>query len=304
MEQVLGLGVEPDRIIYAQPGKHRSHLRFARHNGVFKMTFDGADELYKIKEVFTEAQLLLRIMVDDCSSVCRFSAKFGAPLSSTQSLLEIARDLKLNIVGVSFHIGSSAVDLELLTQAINDSKAVFEQAQRCGFTLRILDLGGGFSDEYFETMAQTLHGALDASVPSNIQLIAEPGRYFVATAFTLVCSIIARRQVFHDDQELHFMLTLKDGVYGSFMDCLLSHWQRQPIVLDCASTETSTQPIRYPIWGPTCDAVDQVVENAGLHRLLDVGDRLYFPHMGAYSLCLATSFYGFSNNRAVHHVFN
>ena len=273
MEQVLGLGEEPDRSIYAQPCKHWPHLRFARRNGIYKMTFDGANELYKIKEVFPEAQLLLRIMVDDCSSVCRFSAKFGALLSSTRSLLETARDLKLNIVGVSFHIGSSAVDPELFTQAINNSKAVFEQAQRYGFTLLILDLGGGFSDESFDTMAQTLSRALDASVSSDIQLITESGRYFVATAFTLVCSIIARRQVFHDDQELHFMLTLHDGVYGSFVGCFSSHWQRQSIVVDCAFTEISTQPTRYTIWGSTCDAVDQVIENAVLFRSISFAGR-------------------------------
>ena len=302
MEAVLALGVEPDRIIYAQPCKHKSHLRFARRNCVRKMTFDGADELYKIKEIFPEAQLLLRIMTDDSSSVCRFSAKFGAPMSSTLSLLQLAWDLNLNVVGVSFHIGSAAVDPQLFTQAVRDSKTVFEQAEKCGFSLRLLDVGGGFSDESFETMASTLSGALDATIPSSVQIIAEPGRYFVATAFTLVCSIIARRQIFRDDGQLHFMLTLNDGVYSSFMDCLLSHWQPQPHILDCASKEASRQQIRYTIWGPTCDGIDQVVKNATLYQLLDVGDRLYFPHLGAYSLCLATSFNGFSNERTVHHV--
>lgn len=302
MDMVLSLGVEPERIIYAQPCKHSSHLRFAHRNGIRKMTFDGEDELYKIKELYPGARLLLRIATDDSSSRCPFSAKFGAPLDTTHFLLKMARDLDLDMVGVSFHIGSGATDPELFVKALQDSLTVFEQARDCGYTLNLLDVGGGFSVESFDAMSQILREALDRHFPSNVHVIAEPGRYFAATAFTVACKIIARREILKEGGEPHFMLTLNDGVYGSFMDCYLSHWERQPRILQCASKEVLSRAIRYTIWGPTCDGIDRIVENATLDRLLGVGDWLFFPDMGAYSLCLSTSFNGFSSERTVHYI--
>ncbi|KAL8648513.1 MAG: hypothetical protein Q9226_005962 [Calogaya cf. arnoldii] len=266
------------------------------------MTFDGADELYKIKEIYPEAQLLLRIVTDDSSSLCRFSAKFGAPLETTHSLLKLARSLGLNVIGVSFHVGSGATDPRLFVKALQDSLTVFEQARNLGYSLDILDVGGGFSSDSFDVMSQTLREALDERFSDKIQIIAEPGRYFVATAFAVACNVIARRQVLSEDATPHYMLTLNDGVYGSFMDCLLSHWQRQPLILHCSNQEIPKQAIRYTIWGPTCDGVDLIVDKACLDRLLDVGDWLSFPGMGAYSLCLSTSFNGFSSERTVHYL--
>jgi len=105
---VLGLGVAPSRIIYAQPCKTKSYLRHARKVGVTLMTFDNSDELRKIKDCYPEAELVLRILTDDSTSLCRLSAKYGASLHDAKDLLRLAKDLELNIVGVSFHVGSGA----------------------------------------------------------------------------------------------------------------------------------------------------------------------------------------------------
>lgn len=54
--KVLALGVSPDRIIFANPTKFISHIKYASKVGVTKMTFDSEDELYKIKDVFPSAE--------------------------------------------------------------------------------------------------------------------------------------------------------------------------------------------------------------------------------------------------------
>ena len=51
IEQVLGYGVLPDRIIYAHPCKEKKSLRKAFEKGVNQMTFDNEFELYKIKGI-------------------------------------------------------------------------------------------------------------------------------------------------------------------------------------------------------------------------------------------------------------
>lgn len=46
------------------------------------------------------------------------------------------------------------------------------------------------------------------------------------------------------------------------------------------------------IWGPTCDALDQVLESC-LMPEMDIGDWVIFQNMGAYTLPVASPFNGF-----------
>jgi len=39
------------------------------------MTADNVEELHKIRDIFQEAHIVLRIAVDDSKSVCRFNSK-------------------------------------------------------------------------------------------------------------------------------------------------------------------------------------------------------------------------------------
>ena len=56
MKLVLELGVSPEWIIYANPNKQISHLKYAASKGVSMMTFDGEEELHKIKQHFPKAK--------------------------------------------------------------------------------------------------------------------------------------------------------------------------------------------------------------------------------------------------------
>ncbi|MCH1932783.1 ornithine decarboxylase, partial [Shewanella sp. A25] len=52
IDLALKTGIDPSRIIYAQPCKTKSFIRYAAQKCVKQMTFDNADELYKIKANF------------------------------------------------------------------------------------------------------------------------------------------------------------------------------------------------------------------------------------------------------------
>jgi ornithine decarboxylase len=288
IQQVLDMGIDPSRIIYAQPCKTKSYVRYAAKMGVRKMTFDNPDELYKTKQFFPEAELFLRIATDDTSSLCRLSLKFGASLDCTQSLLELAKQLDLNVVGVSFHVGSGASDPNAFLKAVQDSRAVFDQASDIGFNMTMLDVGGGFSSNIFESMACVLSQALDDYFPPNIRIIGEPGRYYVASAFSLACNVIARRTIEDGTtQRPAYMLYLNDGIYGNFTSIMFDHQHPVPRVLRCGSRflyrseGCGTGPItEYSIWGPTCDGIDLIVKKAEFLEVLDIGDWLYFEDMG------------------------
>ena len=312
IDLILSLGVPPSRIIYAQPCKTKSYLRHARKVGVSRMTFDNIDELYKIKESFPNAELVLRILTDDSASACRFSAKYGASQDYAEELLCLAKDLDLNIVGVSFHVGSGASDPSSFSKAVTDARRVFDQAADLGFDLKLLDVGGGFVDETFETFAETLTEALDENFPAgSVRIIGEPGRYYASNAFTLATNVIARREVAADhERDKSYMLYLNDGVYGNFSNIIFDHQHPVPQILSATATSRATSTnirqslkmIEYSLWGPTCDGIDVITPHCFLPGVVEIGDWLFFENMGAYTKCSATKFNGFRDDHEVIYI--
>ncbi|QDS67583.1 Ornithine decarboxylase [Venturia effusa] len=312
IEQVLGMGIEASRIIYAQPCKTKSHLRYAAKSGVKQMTFDNVDELYKAKQLFPGAELFLRISTDDSASLCQLSLKFGAALHCTRELLELAHSLELNVVGVAFHVGSGASDPGAFLKAVQDAKSVFDMASELGFNMHTLDVGGGFCTETFEQMAGVLADALDIYFPPHIRVIGEPGRYYVSNAFTLACHVIARRPVYDPTLDItSYMLYLNDGVYGNFSSIIFDHQNPVPRMLRVGKTfmyglvdsgyDTPTAT-EYSIWGPTCDGIDVISKSCSFSNVIDIGDWMYFEDMGAYTKCSATRFNGFTDQHEVVYV--
>ncbi|KAK9321867.1 pyridoxal-dependent decarboxylase [Lipomyces orientalis] len=305
IDLITSLGVAPSRIIYAHPCKAASFIRYASQRDVRKMTFDNAEELYKIKRYFPDAELFLRIVTDDSESLCQFSMKYGASLKITGDLLQLAKDLELNVVGVSFHVGSGAVGAKPFVQAVHNARFVFDQAEDLGMNLTTLDIGGGFGVDNFEGIAEILGPAIDKCFPPSVRVIAEPGRYYVASAFTLACHVIARRELPHHGG---YMLYLNDGVYGNMNCILFDHQQPTVRVLTHGNRymyglpDNCGGPVTASVWGPTCDGIDCITQECQLPYALDVGDWVYFDNFGAYTLSAATGFNGFNDNCEVLYV--
>jgi len=302
IQQVLDMGFDCSRIIYANPTKMKSHITFARNAGVDLMTFDNKDELKKVAEVNPNAKLVLRIITDDSNSVCKFSVKFGAPLHTTYSLLEEAKRLNLNIVGISFHVGSGCMSVQSFVSAIRSASQVFTQAASLGFNFEILDLGGGFPGSNdgqisFPEIANAIRPLLDELFPSNIQIIAEPGRYFVSEAYTLTANVFAKRTVELSDSK-EFLYYMNEGVYQSFNCIVFDHAAPAPLVFE---PKGRTELFNCTIFGATCDSMDCIAKGIQLPEL-ECGEWLYFKNMGAYTVAAASSFNGFKSRPSIFYI--
>ncbi|XP_028412232.1 ornithine decarboxylase-like [Dendronephthya gigantea] len=307
IQTMLSYGVKPHRIVFANPCKQLTHMRYAVANGINLMTFDNKVELQKIKAFAPNSRLLLRILTDDSKSLCQLGIKYGAALSQCKNLLEVAKELDLNVVGVSFHVGSGCFDATAFKTAVESARLVFDWAAEIGFDFSLLDVGGGFpgsasKDICFEQVCSVLNKTLDECFPvsSGVRIIAEPGRFYVSTAFTLVTNVTSIRETSlkvidtkgnHENKTTRgFMYYINEGVYGSFNCLIFDH------------STVDAKPLRdlhgneekYPssIWGPSCDSMDCVTKNVMLPEC-GVGDWLYFEEMGAYTLSAASGFNGF-----------
>lgn len=309
IQKVLNQGVSTSRIIYANPCKQASFLRYAAKHTVSLMTFDNEAELYKIKGICPSAKLVIRILPPANFKVqCELGMKFGCLPSKAENLLVIAKSLGLDVVGVSFHVGSGCEEANAFGVAIQLARDVFDKGLELGFDMKLLDIGGGFPGQEsapvsFAEIAQVVNMALDKYFPEeSIHVIAEPGRYFVASAFTIGVNVIAKRVVTRDHKGEHgepmehssssdepsVMYYVNDGVYGSF-NCLL--YDHATVAVNVLKEVEDDIQYESSIWGPTCDGLDRILENILLPEI-QVGDWMYFKDMGAYSMASASSFNG------------
>ncbi|KAL5778291.1 hypothetical protein ACOSP7_011217 [Xanthoceras sorbifolium] len=300
IEAVLALGVSPDRIVFANPCKAESHIKYAARVGVNLTTFDSRDELDKIRKWHPECKLLIRIKPPlECKTRRELSSKFGALAEEILPLLRAVKAFGLSVVGVAFHIGSAATDLRPYCEAIAAAKAVFETAILLGMPkMHVLDVGGGFTaDSYFDEAVPVIKAALQDyfSNEPGLTVISEPGRFFAETSSTLATNIIGKR-VRGELREYW----INDGTYGSLngiqrdnisptFTCTPLAWKSSPSNPTCKGLNT----FKSTVFGPTCDSLDTVLKGHLLPEL-QVSDWLVFPEMGAYTAAGGSNFNGFN----------
>ncbi|KAM5568088.1 ornithine decarboxylase [Rosa sericea] len=313
IESILALGVSPDRIIYANPCKSCSHIKYAAEVGVNLTTFDSVDEVHKIRKLHPECSLLIRIKApDESGSRWPMSSKYGALPEEVPKLLQAAQTKGLKVVGVSFHIGSKSHNYQAYKTAIQAAKAVFQEADRlCMPPMHVLNIGGGFvSDAFcFEAAATAVKTAVDKYFSEeerqNLTMMAEPGRFFAETAFTLATNIIGKRV---RGEVRHYWIN--EGFHGSMMRVDSTALVESCISLKCMSNNSSDDNEKNPgimvcgkgvggartyssiVFGPTCDPIDKVLEGHQLPEL-EVNDWLVFQNMGAYTSSCSNKFNGF-----------
>jgi ornithine decarboxylase len=137
-------------IIYANACKFIDHIQYAKEVRVPILVFDSECELYKIKDHYPEAKLLLRLVVQDESSQCSFSKKFGCELNEVDSLLRLSLELGLQVIGFSFHVGSGCNNPSLYYDALYNCHAASFIAEKLNINIQVIDIGGGFKYSNFK----------------------------------------------------------------------------------------------------------------------------------------------------------
>jgi ornithine decarboxylase len=297
IRQIRALGVDASRIIFANPCKPLSHIEYAREQGIKQMTFDSTSELHKIKHVFPDAELVLRLWVDDKDAQCQLSNKYGASLEEVGELLALAKDLRLKVTGVSFHVGSGA-DVNSFDDALENARWVFQIGHMFGHKMTLLDIGGGFPGsscgrKTFADAAGVIKRALKNywhDWASPVKMISEPGRFFCAESQTLATQVIGKRV--RGGMRSYY---INEGVYQSF-NCML--YDHSVLLEEEGSCADGSVRHKSAIFGQTCDGLDQISTGMYLPDMR-VGDWLVVPTMGAYTNGAASNFNGFASSNTI-----
>ncbi|WP_209690196.1 type III PLP-dependent enzyme [Methanomicrobium sp. W14] len=283
-----------DKIIYANTIKPAETLQALDHYQPL-VTFDNIEELKKIKKYAPHAGLVLRLRVPNTGSMVELSSKFGVDPCDAADLIVTAFEMGLVVEGLSFHVGSQCTNFENYIQALEISANILAEVEsRTGEKINLLDIGGGFPVKYhpgvksIKDLSKQLNEEFERILPSGIQIMAEPGRFLVANACTVVAKIVGK--AFRDGKPCYY---INDGVYHTYSGQVFDHCT-YPV---CSFKEG--EPQISAVFGPTCDAFDTITLSAELPPL-EIGDLVYSENIGAYSHASSTYFNGFPPAKVVH----
>uniref|UniRef100_A0A8C1L1T8 Antizyme inhibitor 1a n=1 Tax=Cyprinus carpio TaxID=7962 RepID=A0A8C1L1T8_CYPCA len=276
LDLVKDFGVPSQDIILGGTCKQLSHIKYAAKHNIPLLVCDNEVELRKIARCHPKAKVLLLLTSGSCCDREETAIPFGSTLKDCRHLLESARELSLRVTGVNFNV--------MLCSQIQHSQLLSFFCPPPPPNPELLVL-------FCAQVNQTLKPMLDMYFPlsTGLTIIAEPGAYYVSSAFTLAVNIIAKKTVARDfsgqphnalsaNDEPEFLYYMNDGVYGSFASKLLCE---DSISMPLAHKVSAEEPLfSSSLWGPSADDVDQVLERCLLPEL-SVGDWLLFSNAGA-----------------------
>ena len=288
MEQVRSYDVDASNIILANTCKLPKDFKTAKAHNIQYMTFDNEYELSKILQYHPQSKLIMRIACGDTNAKIPFGNKFGAQRDSWQYLITYAQSLGLTISGVSFHVGSGSNNHAAYTHALKDASDLFQMLKENNYDPHILDIGGGFMYPLNNDVVYEVNQQIKLHFP-NINVIAEPGRYFAENIVTHYAKVVGKSKTHKNE----FKYWIHDSIYGCFAD--VSHGYLKPTIIpvnDICNDNYIHKPLyKTTIYGSTCDGTDIIQDNIYMAEQ-HIGMWLCTPHMGAYTIVLATPFNG------------
>lgn len=294
--------INPRNTIHTHPVKKHSDIRHALRFGCTTFVVDNEEEIKKFSTYRHRVGLLLRISFRNPDAAIDLSKKFGCDLEQVEKLLKVSTDHGIRIKGFSFHVGSQCKTSATHVQAIEQCVSLFNHLQHQYPSLSALDIGGGFPVNYAANHQVDKPGEYDIDIikfcdpirtalqtlPENIRVLAEPGRFLVAPIAISISRVIGKNQ--RNGKTWYY---LDDGIYGNYSGQIFDG-MHYPI-------ETLKQGSLQPcvLAGPTCDSIDVIAEDI-LLPALDVGDIVIGKMMGAYTHTTATRFNSLAPAKIIH----
>ena len=283
-----------NQVVYANPCKPMRDLQLAKTLGSPTTVIDSFEEIDKLKSNKWQGSALVRLLVDDKTSLMPFSRKFGFPSDKISELAMYAKIHGISLKGVSFHVGSGCMDPMQYKQAIQIAHESISKINLTGHDADLVDIGGGFlaNNEEFERYSRKIRCATVSPTRKPLHYIAEPGRFFATSAFDLFVQVIGKKPNLSNGG---WRYTIDESLYGQFSCIPFDHkkpvWLRVPTSF-LNKDEAPRKRVKGTLYGRTCDSLDMIADSSDMEDL-EVGDWLWFPNMGAYSSVTASEFNGF-----------
>lgn len=280
----LAQGARPAHVSFGNTIKKPSDIAWAWTRGITLFAADAEEELEKIAENAPGAQVYIRLIVEASEADWPLTRKFGCDRDTALRLLDYARELSLEPVGFSFHVGSQTRRAEMWAPALDALAGTWHAAREAGHDLSLLNIGGGFPAFYGEAIeapeayARAVMRLVTERFGDVAHIMAEPGRGMVAEAGVIVAEtmLVSRKS----DRDLHRWVYLDIGRFSG-----LAETEGEAIRYELVTPRDADQMGPCILAGPSCDSADVLYEKRPvmLPLTLRAGDRVLIRNTGAYT---------------------
>ncbi|MFZ4789346.1 MAG: type III PLP-dependent enzyme [Candidatus Competibacteraceae bacterium] len=297
LNDVLELGVSPERLSFGNTIKKARHVHEAYKKGVRLFASDSEADIRNLAKEAPGSRVFFRILMDAITSDADWplSRKFGCQPRMVTDLVLLATELGLEPYGLSFHVGSQQREISAWDAAIAQAKYLIESLEKKQIHLKAMNMGGGFPADYLvksnplSVYAEEINRYLDFHFGNVIpEIYLEPGRGLVGEAGVLVSEIVLISKKSKPD--LNRWVYTDVGIFNGLMETL-GESIKYP-----AYTDKTGETGDVILAGPTCDSMDIMYEHFKyqLPLSLQIGDRIYWLSTGAYTASYsAIEFNGF-----------
>lgn len=297
LDQVLNLGISPDKISYGNTIKKVEDIKYFYDKGVRLFVTDSLSDIKNISKYAPNSKIFVRILIDPGVGGAEWplSRKFGCSIDMAIDILKYAKNNNLIPYGVSFHVGSQQRNEYAWYFALLEVQTLFKKLKIYNIDLSMINLGGGLPINYKELADSTefylskIKNFINKLFEKDIQILIEPGRSLVGNSAITVTEIIniAQKETNGDN-----WLFIDGGVFNGFIETL-----DESIKYPCfAYKNNDLYDTQYIIGGPTCDSMDILyrTNKITLPSSCVNGNKLIWCSTGAYTRSYASiAFNGF-----------
>lgn len=293
LELLKKLKVEPGKIIFSAPVKKPDDIKEAFEYGVKAFVADCTQEVDKLAKYAPGSLLMVRVQADEEGSVFTLKEKFGAEPSETFSIIEYAASIGLKPIGLTFHVGSQAMNTEAWSKGLKTAHEIIGSVAKSGIKMNSVDIGGGFPFNYasgqleLDEAFKSIRGTIQQLEMNDLEILLEPGRALVANSMDLTTTVTLRSQ-----RGSQNWVYLDAGTYNWVFEAMeFQGGLKFGIEQTDPRTDISSS---FTVGGPTCDSIDVIRRNCLLPEDIKEGDRVVIRNVGAYSYSFGSSFNGFA----------
>ncbi len=297
LDQLLALGISPDRISYGNTIKKAADIAYFYEKGVRLFATDSDADIQNLAQYAPGSRVFCRILSEGGETAdWPLSRKFGCHPDMAIDLIMLAKKRGLNPCGISFHVGSQQREIGAWDSAIAKVRYIFDYLKDEGIKLTLINMGGGFPASYISktnemtTYAEEITRYLQEDFGDDFpEIILEPGRSMVGESGVIVSEVVllSQKSTTGVDKWLYLDVGRFNGLIETWDESI-----KYPLYCEAAGRPCED----FIIAGPTCDSQDIMYEyfRNPLPSRIEPGDRIYWLTCGAYTTSYASvGFNGF-----------
>lgn len=294
VKRALRAGAKPYKIIFSGVAKTKDELKEALSLNILYINLESKAEMLCLEEVAKELNLKARISIRvnpnvDAKTHPYISTglhenKFGVEINEAKAMYIYAKKSEfLEPVGVHFHIGSQLLDIKPIAEAALIVANLVKELKALDIELKFFDVGGGLGIDYEKAEEPNLYAYAQSILAAlsglDVTILLEPGRFLVARAGTLLCSVLYEKQT----QYKRFVIVdaamndlLRPSLYNAYHKIELPY-------------SKNLEPSKCDVVGGICESGDFFAKDRMLPKTKE-GEIMLIKDAGAYGFSMSSNY--------------